>query len=183
MKNLCVFCGSSFGTNPKFKDLAISLGKEMVKKSWGLVYGGGSIGLMGAVADSVLEEDGSVIGVIPQKIVELEVGHENLKDLIVVDTMHDRKNKMYDLSQAFVAIPGGMGTLDEFCEIITWAQLEYHSKPCYIINSEGFFDHLIAHFRFINKEGFLSDDHLGLVKIVNSIEEMMSDLENQKIEG
>ncbi len=178
MKNLCVFCGSSFGTNPKFTELAKDLGEKIVSNSMGLVYGGGSIGLMGAVADSVLNKKGSVIGVIPKKIVELEVGHEGLKDLIIVDSMHERKNKMYDFSDAFVAIPGGMGTLDEFCEIITWAQLEYHKKPCYILNSEGFFDHLLAHFKFINKEGFLSTPHLELVQIVDSVDSLMSKLKN-----
>lgn len=178
MKKLCVFCGSSSGKKIEYTNIAKNLGDTIVKNGWGLVYGGGSIGLMGTVANTVLEKKGHVIGVIPKKIVELEVGHEGLENLYIVDSMHERKQKMYDESDAFVAIPGGMGTLDEFCEIITWAQLEYHQKPCYILNTHGFFDHLIAHFKSINEEGFLSNNHLALVQVVDTVDELMAKLNN-----
>jgi len=177
LKKICVFCGSASGKNPKYVKVANELGAKLVKEDMGLVYGGASIGVMGAVADSVLKDNGAVWGVIPQSIIDLEVGHKNLTDLKVVGSMHERKQEMYDLSDAFVAIPGGMGTLDELCEIITWAQLKYHHKPCYVLNEGGFFDHLMEHFRYINSEGFLSDEHLELVKEVNSIDELFADLE------
>ena len=177
MKKLCVFCGSSEGKSPKYIANAKELGKEMASKKIGLVYGGASIGVMGAVADSVLENGGEAYGIIPESIVDLEISHEGLTDLQVVDTMHTRKNAMYEMSDYFVAIPGGMGTLDELCEIVTWAQLEYHTKPVYVLNQEGFYDSLLAHFRHINKEGFLSDDHLALVNEVKTIEELLGKLE------
>ncbi len=177
MKKICVFCGSASGKNSKYVGLANELGDKLVQKDMGLVYGGASIGVMGAVADSVLKKDGAVWGVIPQAIIDLEVGHENLTELKIVGSMHERKKQMYDLSDAFVAIPGGMGTLDELCEIITWAQLKFHHKPCYVLNVDGFFDHLMEHFRYINTEGFLSDEHLALVKEVKSLDELFSDFE------
>ena len=175
MKNICVFCGSSSGVLPKYTENAFKLGASLAKKDVGLVYGGASIGVMGAVADGCLSEKGKVYGVIPSSILDLEVGHQGLTELVVVADMHERKAKMYELSDAFFALPGGMGTLDELCEIITWAQLKYHSKPCYVINEDGFFDHLMAHFKLINKEGFLSDAHLDLVQEFPTAEAAMED--------
>ncbi len=175
MKKICVFCGSSTGKKPQYVEQARSLGADMAKRDIGLVYGGASIGVMGAIANGCLEAGGKVWGVIPQSIIDLEVGHQNLTGLEVVDGMHERKARMYELSDAFFALPGGMGTLDELCEIITWAQLQYHSKPCYIINTDGFFDGLLQHFSYINKEGFLSDAHYQLFKSFKTYEEALSD--------
>ena len=174
-KRLCVFCGSASGSDDYLK-LGRDLGLAMTKDNWDLVYGGASIGLMAEVANTVLNYEGKVYGVIPQSLMEWEVGHTGLTEQHVVDSMHERKQKMYDLSDAFVALPGGFGTLDELCEILTWAQLKYHNKPIYLLNYNGFFDHLLAHFELINKHNFLEDDHLKLVRTVNSVEELMADL-------
>jgi uncharacterized protein (TIGR00730 family) len=175
-KAICVFCGASDGIHPSYREKARELGKLFAKSDITLIYGGASIGVMGAIADGCLEAGGKVVGVIPGSILDLEVGHKSLTNLHIVDDMHQRKAKMYELSDAFFAIPGGMGTLDELCEIITWAQLKYHDKPCYVINENGFFDHLLKHFRHINEQGFLSDEHLGLVRERPSVESALEDL-------
>ncbi len=180
MKNICVFCGSGSGITSDYTKMAHDLGAELTKRNMGLVYGGASIGVMGAVAEGCLSSGGKVYGVIPQSIKDLEVGHEGLTQLEVVDTMHDRKARMYDLSDAFFALPGGMGTLDELCEIVTWAQLQYHTKPCYVINYNGFFDALMQHFKFINQQGFLSDDHLKLVREFPDFASALNDFESLK---
>lgn len=172
-KMLCVFCGSSQGNNPKYMELANSLGSKMGEKKIGLVYGGASIGLMGEVADSALKNGAKVIGVIPESLTRLEIVHQGLTENHIVSTMHERKKMMYDFSDAFVAIPGGMGTLDEMCEILTWAQLKYHQKPCYILNTFSFYDALLEHFNFIHQQGFLKKEHLDLVRVVNSIDELL----------
>lgn len=166
MKNLCVFCGSKDGVGTKYLDLGAELGAGLAQNNIGLVYGGASIGVMGAMADSCLKNNGTVMGVIPKSLMEWEVGHGRITELLVVDNMHDRKSKMYDLSDGFVAIPGGMGTLDELCEIITWAQLKYHKKPIYVLNDYGFFDNLLNHFDLAVKEGFLSQEHRDWVKVI-----------------
>ena len=176
MKNVCVFCGSATGKSPKYMEMANRFGKALYDNGYGLVYGGASIGVMGAVADSLLECGGEVIGVMPRSLCEWEVGHNNLTKFEMVDSMHERKQKMYDYSDAFIAIPGGMGTLDELCEIVTWAQLKYHEKPIYLLNFDGFFDGLVAHFKNIVAEGFLRPEHLELVKIVQTEEEFFKDL-------
>lgn len=177
MKKLAVFCGSSAGRDESYLELARELGHLLAQKSWGLVYGGASVGVMGAMADALLEKKGHVWGVIPQSLVDWEVAHENLEKLEVVDSMHNRKKRMYDLSDAFLAIPGGMGTLDELCEIITWAQLEHHRKPIYLLNYNGFFDHLIRHFEHCEAEGFLSREHLQLINCLDQIEDLGSELD------
>ena len=175
MKKVCVFCGSGAGKDSIYVDRAKALGESLAKHELGLVYGGASIGVMGAVADGCLDAGGKVWGVIPQSIIDLEVGHQNLTGLEIVDNMHTRKARMYELSDVFFALPGGMGTLDELCEIITWAQLGYHQKPCYVVNTNGFFDYLLRHFRKANEEGFLSDAHMNLYKEVSSFEEAIAD--------
>jgi uncharacterized protein (TIGR00730 family) len=129
MKKICVFCGSSDGLNKKYSEFAYKFGEELAKNSFEVVFGGGSIGLMGKVADGALNSGGKVWGVIPQSLVDLEFAHKNLTKQYIAANMHERKHKMYDLSDAFVALPGGIGTLDEFCEISTWRQLEFHKKP------------------------------------------------------
>lgn len=172
MKKMAVFCGSSKGARASYCEEAQKIGELFLKHQWGLVYGGASVGVMGALADSLLNKKGEVWGVIPQSLVEWEVAHQGLQRLEVVDSMHQRKQRMYDLSDAFLAIPGGMGTLDELCEIVTWAQLRYHQKPIYIYNHEGFFQHLWKHLEHCVQEGFLSAEHLKLITLLDSFEEL-----------
>ena len=175
MKKICVFCGSSSGVGSSYTTEARELGRTFAESNVGLVYGGASIGVMGAIADGCLENGGKVWGVIPKSIIDLEVGHQNLTNLEVVEDMHQRKARMYELSDAFFALPGGMGTLDELCEIITWAQLQYHNKPCYVVNSGGFFDNLLRHFKHINEQGFLGDKHFQLFKETRNFQEALDD--------
>ena len=176
MKKLCVFCGSSSGNDPKYIEMAQDLGRLLADHNVGLVYGGAAIGVMGATADGVLEKDGKVWGVIPRSIMDLEIAHNDLTGLEIVDSMHERKQKMYDLSDGFLALPGGMGTLDEFCEIITWKQLGYHQKPCWVYNYEGFYDHLIAHLKSTSAAGFLSENHLRFIQIVDNMKSVFDSL-------
>lgn len=178
MKKICVFCGSASGKNPVYIDSATELGISLAIQNIGLVYGGASIGVMGAVANGCLKQNGKVWGVIPKAIKDLEVGHQGLTELIEVGSMHERKQKMYDLSDAFFALPGGFGTLDELCEIITWAQLKYHNKPCYVINENGFFDGMLQHFAKAHEEGFISAAHMELVKVFKTWNEAISDFKS-----
>lgn len=176
MKKICVFCGSSAGRDKSYLEMAEEMADLLVEQDYGLVYGGASIGVMGAMADKVLKEKGEVWGVMPQSLVDWEVAHEGLTKFEIVDSMHARKEIMYNWSDAFIALPGGFGTLDELCEILTWAQLRYHEKPCFLFNFNGFFDHLVGHFQHINKEGFLSDEHLNLITVVNSMDELSDEM-------
>ena len=143
-KRVCVFCGSSSGRNPAYAAAAASLGGVLAEHGITLVYGGGRIGLMGLLADAVLAADGQVVGVIPKAIEDLEVAHRQLTELHVVESMHERKALMADLAEAFIALPGGFGTLDELCEILTWAQLGMHGKPIGLLNIDGYFDLLLG---------------------------------------
>jgi uncharacterized protein (TIGR00730 family) len=142
-KRLCVFCGSSHGANPIYAEAAKNAGAELARRGIGLVYGGGNVGLMGVIADAVLAAGGDVIGVIPEALMAKEVGHRGLPDLLVVKTMHERKALMAEMSDGFVALPGGIGTFEEFFEIATWAQLGLHAKPCALLNVNGFYDPLL----------------------------------------
>lgn len=159
---VCVFCGSRSGDSPIYAETAHILGTLLAVRGHGLVYGGGNIGLMGLIADAALDAGGEVIGVIPQHLLEREVAHANLTQLHVVDSMHTRKALMADLSDLFIAAPGGFGTLDELCEILTWAQLGLHHKPCGLLNVAGYFDPLLAMFDQATREGFLSAPHRQL---------------------
>lgn len=163
MKRVCVFCGSSNGFRPAFSEAARSMGKSLANRRVGLVYGGGNVGLMGAVADAALKEGGEVIGVIPEALVDRELAHRAVSELIVVRSMHERKAKMAALSDAFVAMPGGYGTFEEFCEIITWAQLGLHRKPCALLNVEGYYDPLLTLFDRAVIEGFVYPSNRRLV--------------------
>jgi uncharacterized protein (TIGR00730 family) len=178
--SICVFCGSASGQGKLYLNQARAVGNLIAKNQFQLIYGGASVGVMGALADQVLAAEGEAVGVIPQSLVEWEVAHPRLTKLEVVETMHQRKQRMYDLSDIFVAMPGGMGTLDELCEIITWAQLKYHDKPMYVFNEGGFFNHLLDHFRQCQREGFLSTEHLNLAQEIKSIEEFDHILSNFK---
>ena len=177
---LCVFCGSSVGQHPRFRQVAEELGGKLAAKKIGLVYGGAGIGLIGAVADAVLAYGGEAIGVMPQALVNLEVAHENLSQFYVVKTMHERKQKLYELSHAFVALPGGPGTMDEWFEILTWAQLRHHNKPIYILNIEidgaGYFAPLIAQLNNVVKYGFMRAEHAELFSVVTSVDQLLDAL-------
>jgi hypothetical protein len=147
-KRLCIFCGSSHGANPAYVEAAKIAGNELARRGIALVYGGGNVGLMGVIADAVLAAGGNVIGVIPEALMAKELGHRGIQDLRIVKTMHERKALMAELSDGFVALPGGIGTFEEFFEVVTWAQLGLHSKPCALLNVNGFYDpllHLLDH--------------------------------------
>lgn len=163
MKRLCVFCGSAEGSSPAYLEMAKGLGTFMAKNNIALVYGGASIGIMGAIADAVLANGGQVIGVIPTTLVNYEIAHKGLSELHIVEGMHERKKLMYDSSDAFLSLPGGMGTLDEMFEILTWSQLKLHSKPCFIYNFQGFYDSLLEYLRHSHKEGFIKPQHLSML--------------------
>ncbi len=171
MKTLCVFCGSAPGKNENYVKMATKLGEILAAQNITLVYGGATIGVMGAVADGVLNGGGKVIGIIPKSLVEYEIAHPGLSELHVVEGMHERKKMMYELSDAFLSLPGGMGTLDEMFEILTWAQLKYHNKPCYLLNFEGFFDSLLSYLKHAHTEGFIKAEHMHLLKEIKDIEE------------
>ncbi|HEX5109099.1 MAG TPA: TIGR00730 family Rossman fold protein [Vicinamibacterales bacterium] len=155
MKRLCIFCGSSDGNRPEYRDAASALAREAAARGIGLVFGGGAIGLMGAVADAALAAGGHVIGVIPHALVARELAHLRVPDLRVVASMHERKAMMAELSDAFVAAPGGFGTLEELCEVVTWSQLGLHRKRCGLLNVLGFYDPLLDLFDRAVKEGFI----------------------------
>jgi hypothetical protein len=155
LKRICIFCGSSQGNKPAYVEAAKNAGGELARRGIGLVYGGGNVGLMGVVADAVLAAGGHVTGVIPQALMGRELGHRGLPDLRIVKTMHERKALMAELADGFVALPGGIGTFDEFFEILTWAQLGLHDKPCALLNVNGFFDPLLRLVDHAIDEGFI----------------------------
>ncbi|AMM94540.1 MULTISPECIES: TIGR00730 family Rossman fold protein [Peribacillus] len=157
MKSLAVFCGSSIGASAIYVEEAKNLGAELAKRNITLVYGGSSVGIMGAVADSVLEAGGNVIGVMPDFLEKKEIAHKSLTELIVVESMHERKAKMAELADGFMALPGGPGTLEEFFEIFTWAQLGLHQKPCGLLNINHYYDPLVALFNHMSDEKFLHE--------------------------
>jgi uncharacterized protein (TIGR00730 family) len=163
MKRICVFCGSNPGRRPAYRAAAIALGHLLVERDIGLVYGGGNIGLMGIIADAVLEKDGSVIGVIPKILTEQELAHQGIPDLRVVKSMHERKALMADLSDGFIALPGGFGTFEEFCEIVTWSQLGLQEKPCGLLNVENYYQPLLSLFDRAVEEGFLMPENRKIV--------------------
>lgn len=161
MRSVCVFCGSRSGDRPEYLDLARRTGALLVRRDLTLVYGGGRVGLMGALADAVLEAGGRAIGVIPQMLLDKEVGHTGLTQLHVVATMTERKLAMGELSDAFIALPGGIGTMDELFEVWTWTQLDLHKKPCGLVNHDGYYDALISFLDHAVGEGFLRPRHRG----------------------
>jgi uncharacterized protein (TIGR00730 family) len=170
---LCVFCGSRGGNDPRFVQSAVELGTLLAERGIGLVYGGGRVGLMGTLADATLASGGEAIGVIPQSLLEREVAHGGLTKLHVVDSMHARKLLMGELSAGFIALPGGFGTLEEFCEVITWSQLGIHQKPCGILNVAGYFDNLIAMFDYAVAQGFISETNRGIVLEAQRAEDIL----------
>ncbi|WHH61485.1 TIGR00730 family Rossman fold protein [Petroclostridium sp. X23] len=172
LSKICIFCGSSFGKNTQYKEQAQKLGKHLALNNIELVYGGGNVGLMGELARSVLEGEGKVTGVIPKKLYDM-VDHVELTELHIVDNMHQRKAKMYDLADGFIALPGGIGTLEELAEVFTWYQLGYHQKPVGILNINNFFDSLMKFLGHMTHEGFLKHEHEEKLIIANTAEELI----------
>lgn len=173
MKAICVFCGSRSGDNPAYVESARAVGRMIAESGHTLVYGGGSVGLMGTVADAALGAGGRVIGVIPRTLWEREVGHRGLSDNHIVDTMHERKQLMSDLSDAFIALPGACGTMDEFFETWTWAQLGVHEKPFGILNVANYYDTLLALFQTFVRTGFMKQEYLDMVQVDSDPQRLM----------
>ena len=178
MKRVCVFAGSSSGARSQYGDAARSLGAALVSRNLGLVYGGGAVGLMGLLADTVLELGGHVIGVIPRPLVDREVAHSGLSDLRIVASMHERKTQMAQLADAFIALPGGLATLEELFEIWTWAQLGIHRKPCGLLNVEGYYDRLLEFLNHAVTEKFIDTKNRSMMTLAEGGDELLDRLES-----
>jgi uncharacterized protein (TIGR00730 family) len=176
MKRIAVFCGSNKGARPAYTEAATRLGELLARKNIELVYGGGMVGLMGAVADAALKNGGHVIGVIPQSLVIKEVVHERLPDLRVVKNMHERKALIAELSDGFIALPGGYGTMEEFCEVLAWSQLGYHRKPFGLLDAAGFYRGLLEFLDHATREGFIRPQHRKLVLVEDNAEELLKQM-------
>ncbi len=163
MRRICVFCGSNAGARREYAQAARALAAVLVERKLGIVYGGGNVGMMGVLADAALERGGEVTGVIPRTLVDKEVAHRGVTELLIVESMHERKALMNDLSDAFIALPGGFGTLDEFFEVLTWSQLGFHGKPCALLNVAGYYDRMLAMLDHAVAERFLRPAHRELV--------------------
>ena len=187
MKSLCVFCGSNAGHNPIYRAEAEKLGRLLAARQIELIYGAGNIGLMGAVADACLEGGGKVTGIIPEALVGKEVAgrpvdHRTLTRMEVVDSMHTRKARMAELSDGFIALPGGFGTFEEFCEILTWGQLGFHVKPMGLLNVNGFYDPLLALFDRAVNDGFLRAQNRAMALVSNDIDDLLVQMGNYRPE-
>jgi uncharacterized protein (TIGR00730 family) len=180
LRSLCVFCGSSTGHEPAYTEAARSLGRTLAGAKIRLIFGGGHVGLMGEVANAALAAGGEAIGVIPNSLVEREIAHTGLTDLHVVGSMHERKAMMSDLSDGFIALPGGTGTLEEFFEVLTWAQLGEHAKPCSLLNVAGYYDPLLRVFDHMVDKGFLSESNKALVLVESDPETLLAKLERYR---
>lgn len=180
MKSITVFCGSSFGSEDIYKEQAALLGQTLAKNNIQLVYGGANVGLMGAVADGALAGDGKVLGVLPYFLQSKEIAHNQLTELMLVETMHERKTKMNELCDGVIVLPGGYGTLEEFFEMITWAQLGLHQKPIGILNIDGFYDDLINLVQNMVDKGFLKQINRDMLLISNNIDELLEMMRNYK---
>jgi uncharacterized protein (TIGR00730 family) len=176
VKRICVFCGSNRGVDPAFGESARALGETLARQNLGLVYGGGNVGLMGVLADAVIEKQGEAIGVIPQALVDRELAHAGLTQLRIVHSMHERKATMAELADAFIALPGGYGTLEEFCEILTWGQLGLHRKPCGLLNVSGFFAPFLAQIDLAIRTGFIRPEHREFFVVENAPEALLERL-------
>ncbi|RZJ55034.1 MAG: TIGR00730 family Rossman fold protein [Flavobacterium sp.] len=178
MKRITVFCGSSFGTEDIYKEQATLLGQTLAKQNIELIYGGANVGLMGAVADGVLNEGGKVIGVLPNFLRSKEIAHLGLTELILVESMHERKTKMSDLCDGVIALPGGFGTLEELFEMVTWAQLGLHKKPIAVLNINGFYDSLVELMQTMVEKGFLKNVNQEMLLVSNNIEDLLEKMTN-----
>jgi uncharacterized protein (TIGR00730 family) len=181
IRRLCVFCGSQTGTVPVYADEARALGRALALRQWELVFGAGHIGLMGVLADAVLDAGGRAIGVIPQALVDRELAHRGLTELHIVAGMHERKALMAGLSDAFVALPGGFGTADEFFEILTWAQLKLHAKPVGLLDTSGFFGPLLAWIDQTVREGFLKAKYREMLIVEREVEKLLDRIERMPV--
>lgn len=177
MSSMCVFCGSSSGDRPVFLEAARHLGATLAQRGYGLVYGGARVGLMGAVADAVLQAGGDVVGVIPQALAAKEIAHDGLTELVVVDSMHQRKAEMAARADGFIALPGGMGTLEELFEVLTWAQLGIHRKPCGVLDVDGYYGALLGFLDAAVERGFLRSRHRQLLQVSTSAEALLDAFE------
>lgn len=178
MKSITVFCGSSFGTDKIYEEQAFLLGKTLAKQKIQLIYGGSQTGLMGTIADGSLSENGKVTGVLPHFLQSKEIAHKNLTELILVETMHERKTKMSDLCEGVIVLPGGYGTLEEFFEMITWAQLGLHKKPIGILNIDGFYNDLISLVQNMVDKGFLKSVNRDMLLISDNIDDLLEKMRN-----
>ena len=176
MKTICIFCGSSSGIGDAYLAAARNLGATLAQRGIGIVYGGAHVGTMGAVADAALAAGGSVTGIMPQRLVDREVAHKSLTRFEVVDTMHQRKARMAELSDAFIALPGGFGTLDELFEILTWAQIGLHQRPIALLDVNGFFQPLVAYLHHANAQGFIADRHLAMLQVHTDVDLLLNAL-------
>jgi uncharacterized protein (TIGR00730 family) len=180
-RKLCVFCGSSHGADPVYAEAAKSVGTELARRGIGLVYGGGNVGLMGVVADAVLAGGGHATGVIPEALMAKELGHTGLQDLRIVKTMHERKAMMAELADGFIALPGGIGTFEEFFEIVTWAQLGFHSKPCALLNVKGFYDPLLRLVDHAIEERFVKEKQRAIIIAEPEINTLLERMAQQQV--
>lgn len=174
--SICVYCGSRAGNSPEFAQVAREVGREIGRRGWQLVYGGGRAGLMGSVADATLAAGGTAIGVIPQALLERELGHRGLTELHIVQTMHERKKMMAERADAFLALPGGIGTFEELFEVWTWRQLGYHDKPLGLLNAGGYYDGLLAFMRHTMQQGFVSPPQVDLLQVDHQAEALLDRL-------
>ena len=185
IQSVCVYCGSSSNVDDAYKEAATRLGNLIAETGWDVVYGGGRVGLMGLVADGALEKGAKVVGIIPEHIEEREVQHDSLTEMHVVDTMHIRKAMMVEKSQAFVILPGGLGTLDELFEIMTWKQLGLHDKPIVVVNMKGYWNKLVELTQSLADAGFMRQEDMGLFTVVDSVEDVpqaLKDAPNEKFD-
>lgn len=180
IKRIVVYCGANVGNNPAYKAAAESVGRTLAEQGIGLVYGGGGVGLMGVVADAALAAGGEVIGVIPEALKVLEVGHKNLTAMHVVPDMHSRKAMMLGLADAVIAMPGGFGTMDELFEALTWSQLDYHRKLCGLLNVAGYYDHLLAWVRHSVDVGLVKAVNMELIVSSDSVAELLDGLRSRE---
>jgi len=176
LNSLCVFCGSNPGASPAYAEAAARLGRTLAGRGLNLVYGGGRVGLMGVVADAALAAGGTVTGVIPEALATRELAHAALSDLQVVGSMHERKARMSELADGFIALPGGIGTLEEWFEVWTWSQLGFQPKPCGLLNVAGYYDHLLAFLDHMTAERFLTDVHRGMAVVDDDPERLLDRL-------
>jgi len=182
IKSVCVYCGSSSRVDQKYKDAAVELGKLIASSGWNVVYGGGRVGLMGLVADSALSSGARVVGIIPQHIQAREIEHNDLTELHIVDSMHIRKQMMVDRADAFVILAGGLGTLDEFFELLTWKQLGLHDKPVVMVNIDGYWTKMIEAIQHIANEKFMRPEDFGMFQVVNTVAEVPDALRGAPVE-
>jgi hypothetical protein len=178
IKSVCVYCGSSARVDQKYKDAAVELGKTIAANNWGVVYGGGRVGLMGLVADAALSAGAPVVGIIPQHIQAREIEHTDLTELHIVDSMHIRKQMMVDRADAFVILAGGLGTLDEFFELLTWKQLGLHDKPVVMVNIGGYWTKMVEAIKYIADEKFMRAEDMGMFQVVDTVAQVPEALTN-----